>query len=67
VVVVNVVVIGGGVVVEYYCIFPTIVVAQNFYTVIRTRPLDCFRASPFVVFRQVNVVTVNVVSPGTRS
>ena len=51
------------VIVQYRCLFPTIVLAQNFVVVIRDRPFDCFRASPYVAFRQINVVTVNVVQP----
>lgn len=66
-VIVNVFVSGPAVVCEYYCVFATIALAQNFYTIIRTRPADCFRASPAVIFRQVNVVTVNIVNPGAHS
>jgi hypothetical protein len=64
VIIVSVSAFNGGCICEYFCLFQTLAVAQNFVVVIRERPLVIFRASPHVIFRQVNVITINVITPG---
>ena len=56
--------VGGGCIVRYQCLFPTVVLAQNFVVVIRERPTVVFAASPVVVFQRTTIRTVNVVNPG---
>lgn len=59
--------VSGGCIVRYQCLFPTVVLAQNFVVVIRERPTVVFAASPVVIFRTTYIRTVNVVKPGTHS
>ncbi len=60
----NVAAADGGVNVQYVVIFPRQELATNFVTVMQARPAAVFAASPAPLFRNTNVVTINVGNPG---
>ena len=62
-VIINVNVVSAGVIVIYETTWPSVDLANNFLVVVRDRPNVVFAASPVPVFRQVNVVNINVVNP----